>query len=155
MYWDPFDELNKMHEEMDKLFNLTFAVPQNRTLIGHSSNDKGLIKQGTRTPVCHLQETESEMIATIELPGVDKKDINLNVDEKYLEIKVESKKEEKSEQKDTYSYMASSRSFHRYMNLPKTIDSSKVKAEYKDGVLRVNMPKKIKEESKTKRIDIN
>lgn len=154
MYWDPFEELNKMHQEMDRLFNLSFAGPQNRTLIGHSSQDKGLIKKGARTPVCHLQETESEMIATFEIPGVEKQDINLNVDDEYLEIKVESKKEEKSNKNDSYSYVASSRSFHRFMNLPKLVDSTKVNAEYKDGVLRVNMPKKKEESSKAKRIDI-
>ena len=154
MYWDPFEEINRMHEEMDKIFSKYFwDAPAHRPLIGHKGSDI-VPTRGTRTPRCNLQETESQMIATFELPGVNKGDIELIVDDDHIELKVESKQEKKNKKKDSYSYMSQSTSFQRYISLPKEVDSNKAKAEYKNGVLRVEVPKKHKTKSKEKRIDI-
>ncbi len=157
MYWDPFDEINRMHEEMDKIFSrYIWDTPAHRPLIGHKGSDI-VPSKGTRTPRCHLQETESQMVATFELPGVSKGDIELIVDDDHMELKVESKqeKEQKDKDKKSYSYMSQSTSFQRYVSLPKEVDSDKAKAEYQNGVLRVEVPKKHKTNTKGKRVDIN
>ncbi|MCM2325190.1 MAG: Hsp20/alpha crystallin family protein [Candidatus Woesearchaeota archaeon] len=155
MYWNPFEEIERMHEEMDRLFMSAYGL-NDRQLIGHSSSgNNALARPAARNPVCHLQETESQMIASFELPGVNKGDIELNVDRDHIEVKVEQKQEQKKEDKEkgNYSYMSSSRSFHRYIPLAKEIDPNKAKAEYKNGVLRVEMPK-VKEEKSSKRLQI-
>jgi HSP20 family protein len=153
MYYDPFDELDRMHEEMDRIFGMYFGVPDRR-LIGHSGNKALAEKSQARMPVCHMQETESKMIATFELPGVDKKDINLTVDDDRIELKVEAKQENKQEDKEKgYRYFSQSSAFYRSMVFPKDVDSSKAEAEYKDGVLRVEVPKKQKDAQK-KRLEI-
>lgn len=156
MYYDPFEEIEKMHEEMDKMFSRFFwDKPIQRPLLGHKKSGNEIIPvKGTRAPRCDLQETESQLITTFELPGVNKGDINLIVDDDHMELSVESKQEQKNKDKDSYSYMSQSTSFHRYITLPKEVDSDKAKAEYKNGVLRVEVPKKQKSKPKGKKIDI-
>lgn len=149
MYRDLFDEIERMHEEMDRLFSRAY-VGSERPLIGHSGkNEVGKY----RNPVCHLQETEKHMIATFELPGVDKGDIELNVEKDHIEVKVEQKKEEKKDEKGVKSYYSSSMSFHKFMALPKEIDANSAKAKYENGILRVEMPK-VKEIKTGKRLQI-
>jgi HSP20 family protein len=172
MYWNPFDaqendlfsgprkfsefsrEIELMHEEMDRLFMGAYGL-NDKQLIGHSSANNALAKPAARNPVCHLQETESQLIASFELPGVNKGDIELNVDRDHIEVKVEQKQEQKKEDKEkgNYSYISSSRSFHRYIPLAKEIDPNNAKAGYKDGILRVEMPK-MKEEKSSRRLQI-
>jgi HSP20 family protein len=153
MYWDPFEELERMHEEMDRLFERWFG--SHRPLLGHRGGKHEIIpRSGFRAPVCHIQETESNIIATFELQGVSKGDIDLVVDDDHIEVKVESKIEKKHKDKESYSYTKAARSFYRRIPLPKEVNSSKATAEYKNGILRVEMPKKHKEEKKGRKVDI-
>ena len=153
MYWDPFDELDRMHEEMDRLFGRFFWQPD-RPLIGHSGEGKEIKPRKGRAPMYNMQETENNLIATFELPGVQKGDIDLTVEDDHLVLKVESKEEEEHKDKDNYRYAKMARSFYRSMALPREVESDKATAEYKNGVLRVEMPKKEKDISKGKRIDV-
>ncbi|NTV23174.1 MAG: Hsp20/alpha crystallin family protein [Nanoarchaeota archaeon] len=148
MYWDPFDELERMHEEMDRLFTANFG-PSQRKMLGYGGTMQP-VKAGARVPVCHLHETESAIVAAFELPGVEKKDIDLHVGDKSIELKVES--ETKKEDRNMSSY--SRQSYFRTIPLPKEVMADKAQAEYKDGVLRVEIPKKEKETVNRKRIDV-
>jgi HSP20 family protein len=153
MYYDPFDEIDKMHEEMDKIFSRFFwDKPINRPLIGHKGSNL-VPMENKRAPKCHLQETETQIIATFELPGVKKSDIDLIVDDRFMELNVESKSEKKSKDKKSFSYYA--QNFQRYISLPREVDSNKAKAEYKNGVLRLEVPKKNIEKSKRKKLQID
>lgn len=160
MYWDPFEELERMHEEIDRLFRKSFLefMPEvkygnRKDLLDYDKKDlvpmeNRLIK--FRTPVCHLQETENKIIASFELPGVDKKDIDLNVDDNTIELKVESKDEKKHEDNEKKMYSYRMQSFFRRIPLSIEVDSSKATAEYKDGMLRVEIPKKQNDKNKKK-----
>jgi len=125
---DMFREMMRMQREMDRLFSRAYG-------------DVPALGYGESLPVrkaqCDLCETENGYMASFELPGVDKKDIDLNVDESGITVQVE-KSEEKSD-KDQHSY--SSYSFYRHLPLPAGADASKAKASYKNGMLRVEMPK--------------
>jgi HSP20 family protein len=157
MYYDPFEEIARMHEEMDRLFRRSFNGFE-KPLLEDKSNKSLTPWQsfGMRTPVCHLHETESKVMATIEIPGVNKSDIELNVDDTGLEIKVDAKQEKKHGDKDNkvYGYSMQQQSFYRKLPFPKEVDSSKATAEYKDGVLRVEAPKKHQIEASGKRLQI-
>lgn len=162
MYWDPFEELERMHKEIDRLFRRAFnEYKPSFDLIDYDKGSSNLIpyeREDTkldffRKPVCHLQETEKNIIAAFELPGVNKDNIELNVDDKSIELKVENKDEKKHEEKDRKFYSYSMQRFYRKINLPKEVDSSKATAEYKDGILRIEMPKKEKDSEK-KRLQI-
>lgn len=141
MFWDPFDEIERIHEEMGRFFK-----PRGKELVKFS---------GFRTPKCNMHETEKSVVASFELPGVEKKDIELNVTDDRIEVKVNHKAEKEEKKKGMYRYEASSHSFYRSIPLPVDVKSEEAEAEYKNGVLRVEIPKvKQIEAKKHKRIEI-
>lgn len=153
MYWNPWDEIERMHKEMDRLFGSMFEY-NDKPLIGHRGGKYDLVNSEHRTPRCHVQETENNIEATFELPGVQKKDIELNITDESAEIKVEKKIEKKEGKGENKSYYSHAESFYRSITFPKPVDSSKATAEYENGVLRLKAPKKEKE-SGGRRLQIN
>jgi HSP20 family protein len=147
---DPFDEIRRMHEEIDKMFYNAFRGPYG----GQVTAPKDMVPdRGTRMPVADVCETESAVIANIELPGVKKEDIQLNVMDDHVEVKVEHNKESEVKEKGEYKYQRSTRQFYRRLPLPANVDASNAKAEYKNGMLKVEIPK-LRIENKKKQIDI-
>lgn len=142
---DFFDEMRRMREEMDRLvkeFNERFY-----------SGERLLPTPGERLPamrtaVADIQETDENIIATIELPGMKKEDIYLTLRENMLEIKAETKEEEKKEEEGYKSYKSRYTGFYRILPLPAAIDADNAKATYKNGILEVKMPKIEKKKKK-------
>lgn len=101
-----------------------------------------------------VKETENEYVIEAEIPGADKDDIKLDLDDNSLTISVERKQEEKEERQNYIRrerrYGSYSRSF--YVD---NIKHDSVKAEYKNGILKVTLPKKEEARGTKKRIDIN
>ncbi|MBI2657585.1 Hsp20/alpha crystallin family protein [Candidatus Woesearchaeota archaeon] len=106
----------------------------------------------SRIPVADIVETESSVIATFELPGVEKEDIRLNVTDDRIEVKVEKKAENKVEDKESYSYEMRSQSFYSALPLPAEVAAENADASYKNEILKVEIPKANKAEAK--RIEI-
>jgi HSP20 family protein len=154
MIWDPFEEIARMHEEIDRLFSR--VVRGTTPLLGtRGMKGKELAEYGyMRTPISNVYETENSVIATFELPGVEKKDIELNVNDSDIEVKVKKNVEKELRKKGVYSYERSAQQFYRRIPLPVQVKPEQVKAEYKNGVLRVEIPKAKKTESKKKKIQI-
>jgi HSP20 family protein len=95
----------------------------------------------SKIPGANIRETDNEFIVEVAAPGMKKKAFKVDIDNNMLEIKVE-KEEEKKEDKESYTrreydYTA----FYRSFNLPDTVQSEKIKAEYEDGILKVHLPK--------------
>ena len=131
---DPFDEIARMHREIDSMFqkafhNTTWPVPHDRHL-------------PQRIPISDVEETEKSLVARFELPGVDKKDIKLHVGIDYIDLKVESKKQSQVKEKDSSHYTDRYLQFSRHLTLPATVAGEQAEAEYKDGILMVSIPKK-------------
>lgn len=84
----------------------------------------------SRIPVADMVETESSMIATFELPGVEKEDIQLNVLEGRIEVKVEKKAEKEVEGKENYAYEMRSHSFYSALPLPAEVTAENADASY-------------------------
>lgn len=151
MIWDPFEEMRRMHEEMDRLFSRTFRTA--KLLPGKEG--KELVKySGFRMPVADVKETDNSVLTTFEIPGADKKDIDLNITENIIEVKVEKKSEKEVKEKGSYSYEARASQFYRALPLPAAVEADKAEATYKDGILKVEIPKIKKIEAKKKRIEI-
>jgi HSP20 family protein len=151
MVWDPFEEIVRMHKEMDEIFHRAFSGYR---LLPHG-REKELVKyRGFRMPVADLRETENSVIATVEIPGADKKDIDLNVTENTIEVKVEKKTEKEIKEKGKYSYEAKSHQFYRALPLPAKVRPDDAVATYQDGILRIEIPKVKKLEAKKKKIEI-
>ena len=143
----------RMHEELDKMF--AGFLESTKPLIVYGG--KQLQKWAEYRPaVANVYETENSVIATFEMPGVDKNDIDLKVDEGSIEVQVKSKAEKEEKRKGYYAYAARAKSFYRKMPLPTEVIAEKAEAEFKNGVLRVELPKAKagKKEKKGRKIDV-
>jgi len=154
MWKDPFEEIKRFRKEMNLLFD-TFLGSEftERALpdIKNMKKDMQLFRQ----PLSDLKETDKELIASIEIPGVDKKDIQLRITENNLEVKVEKKQEMKVEKKGYLRAERSYKGFYRSMYLPSKVIPEQAKASYKDGVLEIIMPKSEKKKlEKAKKIEV-
>jgi len=139
--WDPFRELETLQGRMGRLFEEALGRPTERDLGA----------QGW-APAVNIYEDENQIEVTAELPGLEEKDINVNIENNVLTIKGE-KKIEREEKKGSYHLVETSYgSFSRSFTLPGTVDQEKIEANYQNGVLKIGLPKK--EETKPKSISV-
>ncbi len=138
--------LARLREEVDQMFERFWRDPWS---VGFAD----LFPSGSRIPLrTDLAESDNDVTVTVELPGVDPKDVDISVSENVLTIRGE-KKQEKEEKKSNYHYVERSfGSFHRTIPLPRTVDPSKVDASYKNGILTVAVQKR--PDAKPKRIAV-
>ncbi len=99
-----------------------------------------------------LNDRKNEFVLRAEIPGVDKKDIDLTITENSLTIKGETRRKEEVREEDLYASEITYGSLSRTVPLPVEIDSAKARASYRDGILEIVLPKK--EESKTREIKV-
>jgi len=103
-------------------------------------------------PRLDVKEEKGKITVEAEMPGVETKDIDVSLDGRLLRIKGEKRKEEENKSDGNYHYERSYGYYNRSIELPAEVDSSKIDASYKNGVLKIKL-KKVKE-SETKRIEV-
>ncbi len=108
--------------------------------------------EGSWHPSVDISENENAYVLKAELPGVNREDINIDINNKTLTLKGEKKFEEKTEKENYVRVERSYGSFSRTFTLSDKVDTENVKASYKDGVLEVTLPKK--EEAKPREIKV-
>ncbi len=145
--------------EMVKLFRDFFREEpfwSNRPLFPHLPLEKELALINYVEPLTDVAETEREIVAKIEIPGVEKEDIKINATEDGIEISAEKKDEIKEEdkKKGRYRIERSYSGFYRYFSLPENADSGKIEANYKNGILELKIPKIGKEAKKSKEVKV-
>jgi len=138
--------MKRLHDEMDRAFKGFYERPK---LIGKGEGKEMTVRQ----PTSDIIETEKEVIAKIELPGIEKKDIELNVNENSIEIRAQKKHEQKIEKKGYFRQERSYSQFYRVLQLPAEVDPNRAKAKMENGLLEITAPK-IGQHSKGKSIDI-
>jgi len=144
----PFESL---HRQMNDLFE-GFFRDSGSPLVQASNMLPGA---GIISPKFEISETEDAFLVTAELPGMEEKDIQLEVDQNALVLSGE-KKQEKEEKKKNYFYSERSYGhFHRMIPIPEGADRSKVKAKFLKGVLSVTIPKSERGKAGRKRISIS
>lgn len=104
-------------------------------------------------PAFDIAEKEKEYVVTAELPGMDMKDVDITYTEGILNVKGEKKHEKEDKGEDYHRIERSYGSFHRSFRIPGSIKSNKIDASYKDGILKILLPKA--EGSETKKIKVN
>ena len=139
---EPFRDFDRMKREMDRLWN--------------SFSEGGLRRRtdedGVWLPSLDISETKNDLVVKAELPGMDPKDIGISLSDGSLTIKGE-KKQEREEKEENYHFIERSYgSFCRSVRLPKEVKHDKVSASFKDGVLKIVLPKS--EEAKKKEIKV-
>jgi HSP20 family protein len=130
--------------------------PPNRDFLASFFEDFGLPRLLTEetgfTPAFDVSETENELIVKAEIPGMDKKDIDIHLTDGLLTIKGEKKHEKEDKTENYHRIERSYGAFSRSMRLPFDVETDKVDATYKDGVLKVTLPKSTS--AKQKRIEV-
>ncbi|MEK6748263.1 MAG: Hsp20/alpha crystallin family protein [Pseudomonadota bacterium] len=101
-----------------------------------------LEKLDARLPKVDVVERDKEIVVRAEVPGVDKKDLEISVTENTVTIKGSTMRQEKEEKGDYYRCEISQGAFARVVGLPSDVNSDEAKASFKDGILEITAPKK-------------
>jgi HSP20 family protein len=104
------------------------------------------------TPPVDIVERENEFVINVDLPGLERKDIHVGVENSSLSISGERPLSEANETERSHREERPCGTFKRVFSLPRTVDAAKVKAEYRDGVLSVRVPKA--EEARPREIEV-
>jgi HSP20 family protein len=134
-----FHPLLEMERAFDRLFDRRW--PSLWHARDFSALDNLFEVDGKRMPNLNVVDRDNEIIVKAEVPGLDKKDINVSVNDNLLTIKGQTSKDEKEEKGDYFKREISSSSFARSITLPSAVDTSKTVASLKDGVLEIKLPK--------------
>ena len=106
------------------------------------------------TPAVDIYETENELVMKADIPDVDPKNVGIQLENGTLTLKGERRFEEQNGQKGFHRIERSYGSFVRAFGLPDTVDGDKVKADYKNGVLTITLPKKEVAKPKTINVEV-
>ncbi len=140
--WDPFRDLNSLQERMNRLFE-----DANR---GWRADEPSATTSWS--PAVDIYETESEIIVQAEVPGMERKDIELTLENNVLTLKGERRFEKEGKDENYHRIERSYGSFSRAFSIPAMVDEKMIKADYKEGVLAIILPKK--EKARAKQINI-
>ena len=138
--WDPVDELAGFRRLFDEPF---VSSPQSCVCA----------PVGTQwSPLVDVVETKEQTLLKVEIPGVKATDFTISIENDTLTVKGERRQEVEATEEGYTRMERAYGTFQRSMTLPPTVDTDKVKATYRDGVLEIQLPKK--EEAKPKSIQI-
>ncbi len=146
--WEPFRDLVGLQERMNRLFEQSF-----RGLSQNAQGDDEWSLGGTWAPAVDIFEQDGNIVMKAELPGIDSKDVDIRLENNVLTLRGERKVDSEVKRENYHRVERAYGNFTRSFTLPAVVDQEKIKAEYKDGVLRVTLPKR--EEAKPKQIAIS
>ncbi len=139
--WDPFREMVTLRDRMNQLFDRTF---QERGEEGGSL--------AAWSPSVDIRETEKALMIHAELPGVDDKDVDIEVEDHVLTLRGRREMSQETQREDYQRIERAYGEFFRSFTLPPYVDETKIEAGFDKGVLTITIPKK--PEAKPKRIPI-
>ena len=139
--WEPFRELAALQNDMSRLMGALTA--------GEGSGNGG---SRTWVPAVDMWETERELVYAFDLPGVDKDKINVELENDTLTVSAERERSQEVSKDGFYRFERRYGTFTRGVTLPQGITEDTIKADYRDGVLEIRVPKP--EEPKPRRIQI-
>jgi HSP20 family protein len=140
--WEPFRDLLSLQERMNRMFDESYRGRGTEDWMG-----------GAWAPAVDIYEHNGNIVLQAELPGLDPKDVDVRVENNVLTLRGQRKVDETVNKDNYHRVERLYGSFTRSFTLPSQIDTEKIQANYKDGVLRLTLP--TKEEAKPKQIAIN
>lgn len=141
--WDPFRELEQVSDQLNRMFGRSTSV---------RSDAREMMTAADWIPPVDVLETDRDYVIKAELPEVKKDDVKVTVQDGVLTILGERRQEQEEKDKRYHRVERSYGSFVRSFTLPEFVDESKVSAEFKDGVLRLQLPKT--EKAKPRAIEV-
>jgi len=152
--WHPFETL---HREIDRVFEdfgfgrSKWRLPFQRSTFNAEPFWRGF---GVGAPPVDIAERDNAFEITIDLPGIDEKNVEVQIANGNLTIKGEKKEEKEEKKKDYYLQERHFGSFERTFGIPEGVDIDKIEANFKKGVLTVALPKKAEVQKPAKKIDV-
>ncbi len=143
--WDPFRELEDVSTRLNRIFGRTLA---------RSESGNEMLAVADWAPTVDISETDTAYLIKGEIPGVKKEDVKVTIEDGMLTIQGERKQEKEEKGKKFHRVECSYGSFMRSFRVPDDADENKVKAEFKDGMINVTLPKSAKAEDKSKAINV-
>lgn len=151
-----FEEMKRMQQAMDAMFDKltdrTFWGEFDKPLLT-APNSKVPAKSNYKIPASNVWEDEKAIHVHLEIPGVEKENIKLHIDERGIDVSAKTSYEIKRNTKNKKSYESKKYEFKRYFSLPTSADTSNAQADYNNGLLKINIPKR-KEKTKRRRLDV-
>jgi len=139
---DPFREFAQLQERINRVFNDAYR------------SDEGLMTSGTWVPPVDIyQNGDHEVVIKAEFPDMSREDIDITVDNGTLTIKGEKKLTQGVKEEQFHRIERRYGTFSRSFSLPQTVDTAKVAADYKNGVLTVRLP--LREEAKPRSVKVD
>jgi len=129
--WDPFRELNTLQDRMNRLFEEASRGRRGGEPSGSTS----------WSPAVDIYETESEIVVKAELPGLDRKDIVLNLEKNLLTLSGNRPFDKAAKEESYHRIERSYGAFSRTFTIPVVVSESDIRADYKEGVLTIVLPK--------------
>ncbi len=143
--YEPFKAMSRLQDEINQLFRHGDFLPNNSKELDFTKSEW--------SPSVDIKDEKKNFVISADIPGVDPKDIEVNMDNGMLTIKGERKTESKEEE-NGYSRVECSRgTFIRRFTLPETADTENVKAKGKNGVLQIKIGKKTPDKAKSIKIE--
>ncbi len=142
--WNPWREMSAMQNRMNSLLSEPFF---------RTADDDTELSMGSWHPAVDMFDDGDHIVIKAELPGVDKKDIAVDLKDRVLTLSGERNYDKEVKEENYYRREIASGKFKRAFSLPADVDSDKIKADFKDGVLKVEIPKP--ETQKPKQITVH
>lgn len=143
--WNPLHELQSMTDRLNQVMR--------RSMLTHAIEKRDeTFDIPEWLPAADIEETPKEFLVKVELPEVNKNDVKVSVENNALLIEGERKYEKEENDKKFHLRECSYGTFMRSFSLPDNVDTSKIQAEFKDGVLWVHLPKN--EKAKRKAVEV-
>jgi HSP20 family protein len=145
--WQPWQEIDTLRRQFDQLFDELAPISR-----GTAMKTNG----NAWAPAIELKSTDTDVILRAELPGIDAKDLDVQVSREAVSITGEYKTESKTEDKEHQIYRSEFRygSFQRVIPLPVAVENDQVKADFKDGILTLTMPRVAAERPKVVKVNV-
>ena len=144
--WEPFRDLMGLQERMNRLFDESFRG------VGRGADDEWALG-GSWAPAVDIYRQDGNIVLKAELPGMDPKDVDIRVENNVLTLRGERKFDDNVQKENYHRVERAYGTFTRSFTLPNVVDTGSIKAEYRDGVLRLTLP--TKEEAKPRQISIS
>jgi len=141
--WRPFGELSSLRREMDRLWENFFG-----------ERPLGRIWEREWAPSLDMSETKDNYVVKAEVPGIDAKHIDISLTGDVLSIRGEKKQEKEEKEEDFHLVERNYGSFSRSVRIPAEVESNKIKASYKNGILTITLPKSEKVKAKEVKIKV-
>jgi HSP20 family protein len=129
--WRPMRQMENIQDEVNRVFDSFFSTPMRRR-----GED-----MGAWLPDVDIVEDKDRIDVQVDLPGMEKDDIKVSVEDNILTLKGERKSFKEEKEKTYHQVERTYGKFTRSFSLPSTVDGSKIKANYKNGVLKIELPK--------------